>query len=107
MPEHPMQPFVRDDRGVVRFKENKAVKAMLEVCRQHGFSLNEIATGGFSKDDMSQLSQLIGYSLSGFHELSHVTDATARRATAEAQEQGFKDACGCRNSNCEIHCGVK
>lgn len=102
-PRNPMQPFVRDKHGTVRFKRNAIVEHLLD---HGGIGLNELADGDFSQDDWEQFSQLIGYSLCGFHELSHVSDATAAEASRAAKEQGF-EAGGCRDDGCEIHCGVE
>lgn len=110
MPRNPMQPFVMD-QGVVRFKPNKIVQKLLEVADRAGWTLNnlavEMANGRFTQDDYEQFSQLHGYSLCGFHELSGVSDATAKKASKAAQEQ-FDDQTihGCRDSDCAIHCGV-
>ncbi len=70
--KHPIQPL-EDDRGVPRFKENKIIRWMLDTGK---LDLNEVAMTGFPTEDQEQLAQLIGYSLSGFSELSYVTDDT-------------------------------
>ena len=70
--KHPMQPIGWDETGeVVRFKKNKIVDMLLITGK---FDLNDIATmnagGMFNKDDYDQLMQLVGYSVSGYGELS-------------------------------------
>jgi len=70
---HPIQPIVTDSKGVIRFKENKIVRYLLD---NSGIDLNQIAIEGFDQEDHEQLAQLIGYSLSGFGELSYVSDIT-------------------------------
>ena len=62
--------------GKIRFKENKIVRDLLDFVTKNGFGLNQIAMKDYSIDDREQLHQLIGYSLSGFGELSSTTDET-------------------------------
>lgn len=83
----PMQPLEFDDRGTLRFKENKIVRRLLDHSTQSGYGLNEIALEDFTDDDRMQLAQLIGYSLSGYGELSYVSDESWERAAATAPEQ--------------------
>ena len=66
--EHPMQPVVRDEAGVVRFKPNAIVEHLLE---HGGIDMNAIARLPFDNRDREQFAQLIGYSVSGFGELSY------------------------------------
>lgn len=69
---HPIQPLSNED-GVLRFKKNSIVVFLLD---NGGFDLNKLAMMNFSKEDREQFAQLIGYSLSGFGELSYVSDET-------------------------------
>lgn len=71
--KHPIQPIEKTG-GVARFKENKIVSYLLEVGQRNGAGLNEIAGMPFSQEDRVQFAQLIGYSLSGYSELSYVSD---------------------------------
>ena len=64
-----MQPIVIVD-GIARFKEN-AIVAFLA----HG-RMNELARLPFSREDHEQLAQLIGYSVSGFGDLSYASEET-------------------------------
>ena len=65
---HPMQPVEIDKKGVMRFKKNAIVEFLLE----HGpFDMNDLACMNFSDDDRVQFAQLIGYSVSGFANLSY------------------------------------
>lgn len=83
--KHPIQPLVKDEHGVIRFKANAIVRFMLDAGRQGTrFDLNTLAIMDFSKEDREQLAQLIGYSLSGFGDLSYVSDEAY--AAAESQE---------------------
>lgn len=86
---HPHQPIGWDDRGIIRFKENAIVSALLEVASQHGLDLNQIAIGvargRFRVEDQIQLAELIGYSVSGWGDLSYVPRDMVRRADAKAE----------------------
>jgi hypothetical protein len=75
--EHPIQPIVRDSHGTVRFKENAIVRYLLD---NGGIDMNKLATLPFCQNDREQFAQLIGYSLSGFGDLSYVSDRTYERA---------------------------
>lgn len=81
---HPMQPILLDPTGRPRFKKNSAVEYLAEG------RLNEIASRGYSDEDMAQLAQLIGYSVDGFSELSYVSDADYARAVAATTKPEVK-----------------
>lgn len=83
--KNPIQPLVTDEGGILRFKQNILVNALLEHGRQTGFGLNELRVKfGASEhdDDYQQLSQLIGYSLSGYGYLSFVDNVAYEAANA-------------------------
>jgi hypothetical protein len=105
----PMQPLVIDKNGVPRFQENRIVRFLLHWATGRGMGLNEIAemawAGKFSQEEQTQFAQLIGYSVTGYHELSYVSDAAAQRAT-EAARQIDETFMACRDVGCAIHCGV-
>ena len=66
--KHPNQPLYRDDRNVLRFKQNHIVRFLLD----HGpHDLNSLARMNFEREDRVQFAQLIGYSLSGFGDLGY------------------------------------
>ena len=67
----PLQPLIHDKHGVLRFKENKIVRYLLD---NGGIDMNKLAMQGFDDSDSEQFAQLIGYSLSGFAELSYVKE---------------------------------
>ena len=80
----PHQPCEIDKNGVFRFKENRIVRKLLDLCWSHRiFDLNDIAalvqTGVYTKEERDQLRQLIGYSISGFLELD-ITQGSRRAA---------------------------
>lgn len=55
--------------GVVRFQENAIVRYLLE---HGGLDMNKLATLPFNDEDRRQFAQLIGYSQSGYGDLSYV-----------------------------------
>jgi len=63
-----MQPIEYDEYGVIRFKENKIVRFLLD---NGPHDMNSLALQGFSAEDQAQFAQLIGYSISGFGDLSY------------------------------------
>lgn len=67
----PMQPIEFDERGTIRFKQNKIVTYLLD---NGGIDLNHLAVQDFSDEDRMQFAQLIGYSVSGFGDLSYASD---------------------------------
>lgn len=78
-PKHPVQPLVYDE-DVIRFKKNSIVAFLLDA---GPFDMNQLALMPFSNEDREQFAQLIGYSLSGFGELSYVSDETYDRAAEQ------------------------
>jgi hypothetical protein len=85
MAEHPMQPVERAPDGVVRFKANKIVRFLIDWASARGMSLNELAVMDFPDADFEQLAQLIGYSVSGFGELSYVSPEAIAKADERAE----------------------
>lgn len=86
---NPIQPLTKDDEGVLRFKKNKIVEYLLD---HGGISLNDLAFMDFDKDDRQQFAQLIGYSLSGYGELSYVDDDAYDVAQIMAEQGISEDA---------------
>ncbi|MNB61078.1 hypothetical protein D3C87_1090790 [compost metagenome] len=80
--EEPMQPVGVDKHGVHRFLENRIVRDVLECSRISGYGLNEIAVAGYSGAEHRQFAQLIGYSVSGYGDLSYVNEESCSRADA-------------------------
>jgi len=79
--KHPIQPLEDDGNGVLRFKQNAIVRYLVDS----GIGLNALAVMNFYKEDWEQLAQLIGYSLSGFGDLSYVSDKTYEAAFSSAK----------------------
>ncbi len=84
---HPIQPIVTDAQGVRRFKANAIVQSLLEFSRVFGFDMNTIARRDFATEDRQQFAQLIGYSLSGYGELSYVDDDAYGVAATMLEEE--------------------
>jgi len=70
--KHPIQPIEIVDE-IARFKKNEIVRFLLDAGQ---FDMNSLALMQFSDEDRMQFAQLIGYSVSGFGDLSYVDDDT-------------------------------
>lgn len=82
-PPHPMQPIIYVG-DVIRFKENAICRWLIDSGKA---SLNEIAClPNISREDHEQFAQLIGYSISGFGELSYSRPATIKKADEIAND---------------------
>ncbi len=83
---HPMQPIGWDGDGVIRFKRNAIIDWLFETRK---LDLNEVAIlaarGKFSAGDQMQLAQLLGYSVSGYGDLSYVSELSLDAADQAAQ----------------------
>ena len=81
--KHPMQPIHFAKDKVIRFKQNAIVRFILDAGPN---DLNKLATMDFTKDDWTQFMQLIGYSVSGYGELSFVDKKVIKEADAIAEK---------------------
>lgn len=81
---HPLQPLILNEHGTVRFKANEIVRYLLD---HGGLDMNKLAILPFKAEDREQFAQLIGYSLSGFSELSYVSDSAYERAYRNASPE--------------------
>jgi hypothetical protein len=70
---HPLQPVYLDENGTARFKSNAIVRFLLDA---GPFDMNKLAEMPFTDKEREHFAQLIGYSISGFGELSYVSDET-------------------------------
>ncbi len=84
--KHPMQPVETDCDGIRRFKRNELVAFILANCK---YDLNDLSGFPLSAEDRMQLSQLTGYSVSGFGDLSYVDGDTL--AAADRMAEGAVD----------------
>ena len=80
----PMQPIIVDEYGTHRFKANAIVNKLQEVAASAGYGLNAACLDNYSDEDWMQLAQLIGYSITGYSELSYVSDESYSRALSAA-----------------------
>jgi hypothetical protein len=78
----PIQPIYTDEHGTVRFRPNRIVRTLLDT---GALDLNKLAVMDFTDEEREQFAQLIGYSLSGFGELSYVSDETYQAAESMAE----------------------
>lgn len=66
----PMQPVYIDPLGTARFRANALVRHLLD--QPGGQTLNDLARlPNIPREDWAQLAQLIGYSVSGYGDLSY------------------------------------
>lgn len=80
----PCQPVETDANGVLRFRSNKIVEHLLDFSTPKGCGMNELSMHDFSNEDRMQFAQLIGYSLSGYGDLSYVSDESYELAHRNA-----------------------
>lgn len=79
----PMQPIVLDPHGRPRFRQNALVRYLLD--QPGGQTLNDLARlPNIPMEDWAQLAQLIGYSVSGYGELSYALNVEEANAVAAA-----------------------
>lgn len=83
--KNPMQPIGFDEDGVIRFKRNAIVRLLLDTGK---LTLNDLACMSFSQTDWQQFYQLIGYSVSGYGDLSNVSEGSI--ANADEQADGLR-----------------
>lgn len=82
----PDQPLVFDEHGVLRFKSNSIVNALLKAAQDgRKMDLNTIATMDFPLEDRIQFAQLTGYSACGLCDLSY-----AQNEHGELNEHGVR-----------------
>ncbi len=77
MKNHPMQAIVQNDGDRRRFVQNDIVRFLLD---EGPHDMHSLAGLTFSDEDREQFAQLIGYSISGFGELSYVSDEAYYKA---------------------------
>lgn len=87
-PKHPCQPVELKPNGVAYFKENAIVRAFLEAAREgRTLNLNDtLGDGKFSEEDQVQFAQLIGYSVSGWKDLTFVKSKDRLRADNQVKK---------------------
>tara|TARA_R100001594_G_scaffold80611_1_gene115180 strand:- start:634 stop:987 length:354 start_codon:yes stop_codon:yes gene_type:complete len=84
---HPQQPIGLSSTGTIRFKKNNIIDWLFNSGK---LDLNRICVmvqrGTFPKEDYVQLTQLLGYSVSGWCGLSTTPPDLAAQADARAAE---------------------
>ncbi len=85
---HPMQPIYLASDSVIRFRHNPLVTCIQRFAASKGFGLDELKKHlpSATDDDWQQLAQLLGYSVSGFGDLSYANPDTVQKADAIAVE---------------------
>lgn len=86
--KNPIQPLVNDAQGVLRFKASNIVQYLLDT--HPSCDMNRLAHMEFTDDDRQQFAQLIGYSLSGYGDLSNYVDDEAYE-TAKHMTDGLDE----------------
>jgi hypothetical protein len=116
-----MQPVVLDVDGRPRFRENAIIRYIVDHAadvvhpgspaidpntgkpyHQGKLDLGKLSMIDFPQEDMEQFAQLMGYSVSGYHELSYVSDESAAEASHLAAHVAPGSG-GCRDQGCLIH----
>ena len=80
--KHPIQPIYLDEDGTARFKENKIVRFLLEA---GPYNMNTLALMPFNNEDREHFAQLIGYSVSGFGDLSYTNPDVVLKCDEEVE----------------------
>ena len=83
----PDQPMETDEECILRFMPNVLVRYLLY---HGGIDMNHLATINATNDERAQFAQLIGYSVSGYSELSYVSDEAWARVSTESHESASK-----------------
>lgn len=69
----PDRPIIKDESGVERFQRNRIVCLLLTLARTNKVDINELwrwyYDGLFSKEEMQEFYQLIGYSTCSYEEV--------------------------------------
>ena len=118
----PMQPVIKDEGGILRFRENAIIRYIVDHAgdvvhpgapaidprtgrpyHQGRLDLGKLMTMDFPQEDREQFAQLMGYAISGYHELSYVSDASAAQASALAHTVDPNAVKSCRDDGCPIH----
>jgi hypothetical protein len=80
--KHTDQPLIKDEDNQIRFQSNPIVRWLLDT---HPFAdMNVLAVTPFDQEDREHFLQLIGYPLSGYSEISYVSDEAYQRAVEMA-----------------------
>ena len=87
-----MQPIAPDSHGVARFRENDVIRWLVDV---KGVNLNEVSrvaqTEEFDRYDVAQFWQMLGYSVSGYGDISFIPKSVVEKADSKVEEMRKKD----------------
>lgn len=76
----PSQPTYFAEDGRLRFVSNRIVHKLVNLCTANGYNLTKVVNdhgkGEFTDAEVSQLMQLIGYSVSGYIGMTFVPKST-------------------------------
>jgi hypothetical protein len=109
---HPMQPVGLDADGIARFKANAIVRFLLE---KSPTNIQELSCIPWPDGDFTHLMQLLGYSVSGYGDLSTSPASIVAAADAvvddEVRSQGgdltFAELLlACANVGVDLNCGA-
>jgi hypothetical protein len=89
MTRHPTQPSEEDEHGVLRFKANAIVRFLLDA---GPYDMNTLAMMPFTDEDRRQFAQLIGYSVSGYGDLSYAEDDAPADAIEQVRNEALEEA---------------
>ena len=122
----PMQPVIKDEGGILRFRENAIIRYIVDHAgdvvhpgapaidprtgrpyHQGRLDLGKLMTMDFPQEDREQFAQLMGYAITGYHELSYVSEESATQASVLAHAVDPKAVKGCRAVGCPVHGGRK
>ncbi len=78
-----LQPIYLDEEGRARFRVNKIVRFLWDTKK---YSAEELRLMPFSEADWQQFNSLIGYSVTGFLEVSNPSERLENEIDAKVQE---------------------
>lgn len=79
---------VVNDNGVLRFKANTVVRELMNRARYGKCDLNDLIGLNLPIADWEEFHQLIGYSLSGYQDISFFSDES--KDAAHALQESFR-----------------
>lgn len=92
MPKQPMQPIVLDEHGTARFQQNAIVRYLIDLTTNLGVcDMNTLGMKQYSSEDRAQFAQLIGYSVSGFGDMSYAPKKIVKKADRKVKKLLEKD----------------
>lgn len=90
--KHPIQPIIKDEKSVFRFKMNAIVRFLINT--HPNVDMNILAEMQFTKDDRQQFLQLIGSSFYGYCDMND-SDPDVIKRVDKLLAKSSKDAFDC------------